>query len=105
VDLFTYRRTSGNVCTSEPPVVPSDPESCNVNISGCGGSQENSNRCSINLAGVSECTSWFEACTGFLETDESEVWVEIRHVGGGVATFDLKLRNNGDNDTLTCANY
>jgi hypothetical protein len=102
LDLHAYRRADGNTCTSTPPV-PSG--SCNENISGCGGNRENSNRCSQNSGNANECVSWTESCTVFLEDDESEVWVEVRHVSGGCGTFALKIRNNGNNDSLTCANF
>jgi hypothetical protein len=105
VDLYAYRRSDGNTCTSSPPVVPSLPESCNQDISGCGGNQENSNRCFLNSGTAAECVSWFEGCTGFLEDDQTVVWIEVRHVSGGCGTFDLKVRNNGNNDALTCATY
>jgi hypothetical protein len=105
VDLFAYRRNDGNTCTSSPLVTPSVPGSCNLDISGCGGNQENSNRCSSNSGTADECVSWFEGCTGFLEDDQTVVWIEVRHVSGGCGTFDIKFRNNGNNDNLTCSTY
>lgn len=105
VDLYAYKRVSGSTCTSNPAVVARPPGACNVNISGCGGGQANSDRCSVSLGSTSECVSWFETCTGFLENDESEVWIEVRHRSGGCGTFSLKVRNNGSRDTLTCATY
>jgi hypothetical protein len=43
-----------------------------------------------------------QTCTKWYLFDDSEVWVEVRHVKGGCTTFDLKIRNNGSNDTFTC---
>lgn len=105
VDLYAYRRSDGNTCTSFPVVTPSLPGSCHQDISGCGGNQENSNRCSTSSGTTAECVSWFESCTGFLEDDQTVVWIEVRHVSGGCGTFDVKVRNNGNNDVLTCATY
>ncbi len=102
LDLFAYRRADGNSCGSSP-TVPSG--TCNQNISGCGGSQENSNRCSQNASNGDECVSWFEGCTGFLEDDQTVVWIEVRHAAGSAASFDLRIRNNGNNDSLTCATF
>lgn len=105
VDLHAYRRSDGNTCTSFPAVAPSLPGTCNQDISGCGGNQQNSNRCSTSSGTAAECVSWFEGCTGFLEDDQTVVWIEVRHVSGGCGTFDFKVRNNGNNDSLTCATY
>jgi hypothetical protein len=101
VDLYAYRRAPGSTCGANP-AVPSG--GCNENISGCSGSQKISNRCSTNAGSAAECVQWFEVCS-FPEDDETEVWIEVRHVGGGCGTFDLKVRNNGNNDSLTCSNF
>ncbi len=113
VNLYAYRRAhdfsnpSENSCTSttSPAVTPATAGSCNQDISGCGGNQQNSNRCSENGGNASECVSWSEVCTGFLENDSAEIFIEVRHISGGCGTFDLKIRNNGSNDSLTCSNF
>lgn len=105
VDLYAYRREPGNSCTSSPPVTPASPDACNQDISGCGGGSQNSNRCSLNGGNADECVSWFRLCFGPFETEETEVWIEVRHAAGACGIFDLKIRNNGDNDSFTCVNY
>ena len=109
VDLFAYRRAPGKTCTSDPAVTPATSGACTTNISGCGGSQQNSNRCSQNSGGASECVGWVESCSAFLEDDETEVWIEVRNMGTTCGTFDLKVRGNGNNDgsvsSFTCTNF
>jgi hypothetical protein len=105
VDLYVYRRAEGATCGgASPPVSPGTSGDCNKSYSGCSGSQLNSDRCSQQGGNAAECVQWFEACS-FPDIDSSVVWIEVRHVSGGCGTFDLKVRNNGDDDSLNCSTF
>jgi hypothetical protein len=105
VDLYVYRRESSidnrKTCnTATPAVVPQAPGSCNQDYSGsC--TAINSDRCSLHSDG-NQCVLLPQRCDKWYLFDDSEVWVEVRHLKGGCSTFDLKIHNNGTNDTYTC---